>query len=75
MAQHNYYRHFKGGEYELLAIAQESETKEKVVVYKALYGDNLVWVRPYNMFFSNVIVDGKECPRFAKINKSEVCAL
>lgn len=48
------YRHFKGMEYRLLAIAEHTETGEKLVVYEALYGDHTVWARPYSMFFSPV---------------------
>ena len=48
------YRHYKGGEYVIVAIAMHSETGEKMVVYKALYGNEQVWVRPYNMFIEKV---------------------
>ena len=61
------YRHFKGNEYELLYIAKDSETLEDMVVYKALYGDGGVWVRPFDMFFENVEIDGKTVPRFQYI--------
>lgn len=66
-----YYRHFKGGRYILLAIGQESETLEEVVIYKALYGDQKVWVRPRSMFFDTVIKDGVEMPRFQEITEAE----
>ena len=62
------YRHFKGGEYELIAIARDSEDPDRfLAVYKALYGEGDVWVRPLDMFFESVIKDGKEIPRFSKI--------
>lgn len=55
------YKHFKGQIYKVLMIALDSETNEekpkKVVVYQALYGDNLIWVRDYDMFLSNVDKD------------------
>ena len=66
-----YYRHFKGGKYKLLSIAQDSESLEKVVVYQALYGEKLVWVRPYDMFFGTVMLNGVETPRFKEITKEE----
>lgn len=61
------YRHFKGGEYEVLAIAKDSETLQELVVYKALYGDGAVWVRPKAMFLETVERDGKTVPRFIYI--------
>ncbi len=62
------YRHYKGGKYEMVGIATHSETLEEMVVYKALYDDS-VWVRPKKMFFENVIIDGKEMPRFELIEE------
>lgn len=58
------YRHFKGGMYEVIALAKHSETLEELVVYKALYGEGKVWVRPLAMWEEKVLVDGKEIPRF-----------
>ena len=58
------YRHFKGGEYEVLFIARNSETTEPMVVYKALYGDGDVWVRPAEMWNETVERGGKTFKRF-----------
>lgn len=65
------YRHYKGGLYKCLAIAKDSETLKCVVVYQALYGEKLVWVRDYEMFFGEVVVDGVEKRRFEEIEISE----
>ena len=62
-----YFQHFKGGKYKLLAIGQDNETLEPVVIYQALYGDHKIWVRPKEMFFGTVIRDGKEIKRFTEI--------
>ena len=61
------YRHFKGGEYEVLYLAKHSETLEEMVVYRALYGDGCVWVRPASMWNETVERDGKTFPRFTYI--------
>lgn len=58
------YRHFKGKEYELLEIATHSETLEQMVVYRALYGDRGIWVRPAGMWSETVEKDGYIGPRF-----------
>lgn len=63
------YRHFKGKFYEVIGTARHSETKEELVVYRALYnipeyGENSLWVRPRKMFLETVEVEGKEVPRF-----------
>jgi len=58
------YRHYKGGEYELLFMATHSETLEKMVVYRALYGEGGIWTRPADMWFEEVIVNGKTVSRF-----------
>ncbi|OJU87437.1 hypothetical protein BGO17_00320 [Candidatus Saccharibacteria bacterium 49-20] len=60
------YRHYKGNEYEVLGIGLHTETEEKLVVYKGLYEPYQIWVRPYDMFFETVIVDGVEVNRFQK---------
>lgn len=61
------YRHYKGQSYEVLMTARHSETEEWMVVYKALYGEKGMWVRPYEMFVEEVEVDGVSMPRFEKI--------
>lgn len=61
------YRHYKGGEYELIGVARHSETLEPLVVYRPLYNDSGLWVRPYEMFFGELEVDGKRQPRFTPI--------
>jgi hypothetical protein len=59
------YRHYKGKFYEVIGIARHSETGEEVVVYRCLYGDFSLWVRPLGMFLEKVLVEGRELPRFA----------
>lgn len=59
------YQHYKGGQYEVMGVARHSETFEALVVYRPLYGDSEVWVRPYAMFYEQVDVNGKLQPRFA----------
>ena len=61
------YRHFKGNEYEVLFTARHSETMEEMVVYRALYGDRDVWVRPASMWNKIVERDGKTFLRFTRI--------
>ncbi len=61
------YRHFKGKEYEVLCMARHSETLEEMVVYRALYGDFGVWVRPASMWNETVVRDGKTYFRFTKL--------
>lgn len=65
MLQQGKYRHFKGKEYQVLCVATHSETLEKYVVYRALYGECGVWIRPLSMFTESVTRDGKTQPRFA----------
>ena len=72
-----FYRHFKGGEVEVLYIALHSETLEEMVVYLKLYdggsfGKGSMWVRPVSMFMETVEKDGKIIPRFEKIIDSQV---
>lgn len=63
------YRHFKGNEYEVIAIAKHSETLEEMVVYKALYGDSDIWVRPAKMWDETIERDGKTFKRFEYIGE------
>ena len=63
------YRHFKGNEYEVLYIARHSETLEEMVVYRALYGERGIWVRPASMWNEIVERDGKTYRRFTKIEE------
>ncbi len=58
------YRHFKGNEYEVIGVARHSESLEEMVVYKALYGEGGLWVRPASMWNEVVIHNGKEVKRF-----------
>ncbi|MBQ8682489.1 MAG: DUF1653 domain-containing protein [Selenomonadales bacterium] len=63
------YRHFKGKEYEVIAVAKDSETLEDMVVYRALYGECGWWVRPLTMFCETVSADGQQMPRFRYIEE------
>jgi len=63
------YRHFKGNEYELLFVAKHSETLEEMVVYRALYGEHGVWVRPRSMWDEVIERDGKTFTRFTYIGE------
>ena len=63
------YRRFKGNEYEVIAIAKHSETTEDYVVYRALYGDGGMWVRPASMWNETVERDGKTYKRFTYIGE------
>ena len=58
------YRHYKGKEYAVIAVARHSETEEAMVVYRTLYGEFELWVRPLAMFVENVSVNGELVPRF-----------
>ena len=58
------YRHYKEKDYEVIGLARHSETEEELVVYRTLYGDFSLWVRPLKMFMEMVEVDGREVPRF-----------
>jgi hypothetical protein len=59
------YRHYKGQRYQVLGLARHSETLEELVVYRALYGEHGLWVRPAAMFAETVILDEQPVPRFA----------
>ena len=63
------YRHYKGNEYEVIGVAKHSETLEDLVVYRALYSEGGLWVRPLGMFLEEVLIDGKVIPRFTYTEK------
>ena len=65
------YRHYKGKEYEVIGTARHSETEEEFVVYRTLYGNFDLWVRPKAMFIETVMVDGVAVPRFAYVEESK----
>ena len=58
------YQHYKGAFYQVEDVATHSETMEKLVVYRPLYGEGALWVRPLEIFTEDVVVDGKAQPRF-----------
>ena len=68
------YRHFKGNEYQVIGMARHSETEEEMVVYRPLYGEGGLWVRPAAMWAEEVERDGKRQPRFATLAKYKACA-
>jgi len=61
------YRHYKGGDYEVIATARHSETLEAMTLYRALYGAKGLWVRPAAMFRESVLIEGVERPRFTRV--------
>ncbi|MBU2863075.1 DUF1653 domain-containing protein [Reinekea forsetii] len=63
------YRHFKGNEYEVIGVAKHSETEEMLVVYRTLYGDFDLWVRPINLFLEPKVVEGNQVARFEFISE------
>jgi hypothetical protein len=63
------YRHYKGNFYEVIDIARHSETEEELVVYRKLYGDHSLWVRPLGMFLEFVVVNGRKQLRFEKVEE------
>ncbi|MFL1466889.1 DUF1653 domain-containing protein [Marinobacter sp. DUT-3] len=64
------YRHYKGKDYQVIDIARHSETEEKLVVYRCLYGDFSLWVRPLSMFQETVEVAGEQVPRFSWVSEN-----
>jgi hypothetical protein len=62
------YRHYKGNLYEVIGVASHSETEESLVVYRALYGSRGMWVRPFEMFMSDVEIEGRSTRRFAPVD-------
>ena len=69
MPKKGIYKHYKGKCYELVDVALHSETLEKMVIYRALYGEGALWVRPLSMWNEIVSVNGQEIPRFKYIGK------
>jgi len=65
------YRHYKGGEYEVVAVGRHHETLEPLVIYRPQYGEGGWWVRPHAMFFEDVVIDGVRQPRFARQDVSD----
>ncbi|MBT4692231.1 MAG: DUF1653 domain-containing protein [Planctomycetaceae bacterium] len=65
------YRHYKNKQYTVLGLVYHSETQEQLVLYRPEYGERLLWVRPREMFFEDVIVDGKRLPRFDFIGEAD----
>jgi hypothetical protein len=61
------YRHYKGNAYQVVGVARHSETDELLVVYRCLYGDESLWVRPLAMFTETVVVGERQVPRFSRI--------
>jgi hypothetical protein len=61
------YRHYKGRDYEVLGVVRHSETLAALVLYRTLYDDSGLWVRPHELFFGQVEIDGQLQPRFAKV--------
>ena len=65
------YRHYKGNLYQVIDVARHSETEQEHVVYRTLYGDYSLWVRPLDMFVETVEADGESQPRFAFVGSSD----
>jgi hypothetical protein len=66
------YRHYKNLPYEVLGTVRHSETLEPMTLYRALYGDRGLWVRPAAMFQEEVVVDGRRQPRFTWVGEASV---
>lgn len=67
-----FYRHFKGNFYHVEGVAKHSETLEPMVVYRALYGEGALWVRPLEMFLEQVEKPEYQGPRFVRVDRSEL---
>ena len=65
------FRHFKGNRYRLEGFAKDSETTEEVVIYRQLYGEGSLWVRPAKMFFETIERDGKTFKRFELLEEKD----
>ncbi len=66
------YRHYKGKDYEVLGVARHSETEEAYVVYRQLYGEGGLWIRPMTMFSESVSVGNELVPRFRRLEEGPV---
>ncbi|GJL64888.1 MAG: hypothetical protein NPIRA04_35420 [Nitrospirales bacterium] len=69
MVTNGRYRHYKGKDYQVIGCARHSETEEELVVYRALYGEHGLWVRPKHLFEEEVVKDGKPIPRFQRLEE------
>lgn len=69
MIEPGIYKHYKGNEYQVLGVAKHSETLEELVVYKALYGSEEMWVQPLSMFREEVEWNGQKVPRFQWVGR------
>ena len=67
--QKGIYEHYKGNKYLVIDTVRHSESEELMVLYKTMYGDESLWVRPYTMFFEDVTIDSKITPRFKYIGE------
>ncbi|WP_339339035.1 DUF1653 domain-containing protein [uncultured Oceanicoccus sp.] len=67
--RNGFYRHYKGNDYQVIGVAGHTETGEPMVVYKALYGEMGLWVRPLSMFIEQVEIDDVSRPRFEFIHE------
>jgi hypothetical protein len=65
------YKHYKDKDYEVIGVAKHSETLEELVVYRALYGEHGLWVRPLKMFCEDVEISGQKMPRFKYIGEEK----
>lgn len=65
------YRHYKGNLYEVVDTVRHSETLEPLTLYRALYGERGLWVRPAAMFMEEVVINGIQQPRFAKVTEAD----
>lgn len=63
------YKHYKGNDYQVIGVAKHSEDESELVVYRPLYGEGRLWVRPLDMFIESVNVNGKTLPRFELIEE------
>lgn len=68
------YQHYKGPKYQVLGVARHSETEEPHVVYRCLYGEYDLWIRPLSMFTETVVHEGQQIPRFRWISDAELPA-